>query len=336
MSGWLKLILLAAGLTIPGTAAAEAPFGLGRVAAPEEIAGWDIDVRPDGVGAPPGSGSVRDGEDIYMQRCASCHGDFGEAFGRWPALMGGDGSLASNEPDKTVGSYWPYASTLFDYIYRAMPFGDAQSLTHDETYAVTAYVLYLNFLVDEDFVLTDENLADIEMPNVDGFYVMEEPEFPPHEPCMQDCKDEVRVVGRAQVLDVTPGPPASDVEPEGQEAGPDSGDQVAVAALEGDPAAGERVFRRCQTCHTVEEGGAQRLGPNLWSIFGREAGAHPGFTYSAAMAESELVWTGETLKEFLRDPRGFLPGNRMAFPGLRDQDDLDDIVAFLRENSDAQ
>jgi S-disulfanyl-L-cysteine oxidoreductase SoxD len=336
MFGWPRLILLAAGLTIPGTAAAEAPFGLGRLATPEEIAGWDIDVRPDGTGAPPGSGSVRDGEDIYMQRCASCHGDFGEAFGRWPALMGGDGSLASNEPDKTVGSYWPYASTLFDYIYRAMPFGDAQSLTHDETYAVTAYVLYLNFLVDEEFVLTDENLADIEMPNVDGFYVMEEPEFPPHEPCMQDCKDEVRVVGRAQVLDVTPGPPASDVEPEGQEADPDSGDQVAVAALEGDPAAGERVFRRCQTCHTVEEGGAQRLGPNLWGIFGREAGANSGFTYSAAMAQSELVWTGETLKEFLRDPRGFLPGNRMAFPGLRDQGELDDLVAFLREMTDTE
>jgi S-disulfanyl-L-cysteine oxidoreductase SoxD len=169
---------------------------------------------------------------------------------------------------------------------------------------------------------------------VDGFHVIEEREFAPHEPCMQDCKDEVRVVGRAQVLDVTPGPPASDVEPEGQEAGPDTDDQVTVAAVEGDegdPAAGEQVFRRCQACHTVEEGGAQRLGPNLWGIIGQEAGARPGFTYSPAMAGSELVWTPKTLKEFLHDPRGFLPGNRMAFPGLRDQSELDDIVAFLKK-----
>lgn len=329
MSAWLKIALLGSCLAIPAAAAAEGVFGLGRTATPEEIAGWDIDVRPDGVGAPPGSGSVMDGEDIYMQQCASCHGDFGEAFGRWPALMGGEGSLATNEPDKTVGSFWPYASTLYDYIYRAMPFGNAQSLTADETYAVTAYVLYLNFLVDEDFVLSEENIGDIEMPNADGFYVMEEPEFLPHEPCMENCKDGVEIIGRAVVLDVTPGPTAAERDAELRDAEPAGGRDVELAALPGDAQAGERVFRRCMTCHTVEEGGAQRMGPNLWGIFGRAAGEHDGFSYSPAMTESEVVWTAETMKAFLRDPRGFMPGNRMAFPGLNDDGDLDDIIAYL-------
>jgi S-disulfanyl-L-cysteine oxidoreductase SoxD len=336
MSGWLRATIVAAAVVAPGLAAAEASFGLGRAASPEEIAGWDIDVRPDGMGAPPGSGSVMDGEPIYMERCASCHGDFGEAFGRWPALMGGEGSLASSEPEKTVGSYWPYATTLYDYIYRAMPFGDAQSLTVDETYAVTAYVLYLAFIADDDFVLTNENLADIEMPNRDGFYLMEEPEFEPHEPCMENCKEEVRIIGRARVLDVTPGPPASD-DAAADDAQVDEDVQVAQAdASAGDPIAGEQVFRRCQTCHTVEEGAAERLGPNLWGVFGREAGEREGFNYSPAMADSDVVWTEATMKDFLRDPRGFLPGNRMAFPGLRDQEALDDVIAYLKSVTDAE
>lgn len=329
MSGLLRAAVVAAALAVPGLAAAEAPFGLGSAASPEQIAGWDIDVRPDGTGAPPGSGSVMDGEDIYMDRCASCHGDFGEAFGRWPALMGGDGSLASSEPEKTVGSYWPYATTLYDYIHRAMPFGDAQSLTVEETYAVTAYVLYLNFIVDDDFVLSDENLADVEMPNRDGFFLMEEPEFEPHQPCMEDCKAEPRILGRARVLDVTPGAPAGE-DGAAHDAGAEEDEIALAAAPAGDVAAGEQIFRRCQTCHTLEEGGAERVGPNLWGLFGREAGARETFRFSPAMAEADLVWTDETVKAFLQDPRGFMPGNRMAFPGLRDQDDLDNLVAFLR------
>jgi S-disulfanyl-L-cysteine oxidoreductase SoxD len=325
-----RTVLFVAVMAVPGIAAAEAPFGLGNPATPEEIAGWDIDIRPDGTGAPAGSGSVMDGEIIYMERCASCHGDFGEAFGRWPPLMGGDNSLASNEPEKTVGSYWPYAATLYDYIHRAMPFGDAQSLSIDEAYAVTAYVLYLNFIVDEDFVLTDDNLADIEMPNRDGFYLIEEPEFEPHEPCMENCKEEARIIGRARVLDVTPGPPASE-DADTQDS--PAGDEIELSQAEaatGDPVAGEQVFRRCQACHTVDEGGAHRVGPNLSGIFGQEAGTQQGFSYSPVMAESDVVWTEETISEFLRDPRGFMPGNRMAFPGLRSQDELDDVIAYLK------
>ena len=113
-------------------------LGIGREATPEEIAGWDIDIRPDGQGLPPGKGTVKQGEAIYMEQCAACHGEFGESAGRWPILTGGAGTLASHDPVKSIGSYWPYASTVMDYIRRAMPFGNAQSLTNDELYAVTA------------------------------------------------------------------------------------------------------------------------------------------------------------------------------------------------------
>ncbi len=216
MSGWAStmvrsrpataplVFLLLAGLFLSGPARAEQRYGLGTPASEAEIAGWDIDVRPDGLGLPVGSGSVAEGEAIYLERCAYCHGEFGEAFGRYPPLMGGEDTLAKQDPVKTIGSYWPYASTVWDYVHRAMPFGDAQSLTADETYAVVAYLLYLNYLVEDDFVLTRDNLAEVEMPNAQGFFVMEGPEFEPREPCMTDCKDAVEVIGRARIIDVTP------------------------------------------------------------------------------------------------------------------------------------
>ena len=205
MSGWVKGLALA--YTIGGMASiasAEDRFGLGSPATEPEIAGWDIDVRPDGVGLPAGQGSVADGEGIYLERCAVCHGEFGEAFGRYPPLMGGDGTLKDDRPVKTIGSYWPYASTVWDYVRRAMPFGDAQSLTPDETYAVVAYLLYLNDLIDADFVLTQENLPKVEMPNAAGFVEREGHDLPPREPCMSDCVAAVKVIGRAQIIDVTP------------------------------------------------------------------------------------------------------------------------------------
>src|SRR5215510_11639512 len=135
-------------------------LGIGRAATPEEIAGWDIAIRPDGKGLPPGKGTVKQGEALYMERCAACHGEFGEGAGRWPLLSGGGGTLASHDPVKSVGSYWPYASTLMDYIRRSMPFGNAQSLTPDELYAVTAYVLYLNDVIkDQNIELDATSLA---------------------------------------------------------------------------------------------------------------------------------------------------------------------------------
>jgi cytochrome c len=182
-------------------------YGLGQPVTAEQIAGWDIDVRPDGQGAPPGKGSVKDGEKVYMERCAACHGEFGESAGRWPQLALGKGTLASHDPVKTVGSYYPYLSSVFDYIRRAMPFGDAQSLTNDELYAVTAYVLSLNDIVDDNFVLSKETWNKVKMPNEGGFFDDDRQKAEKSfwvKPCMKDCGPPVKITGRAAVLDVTP------------------------------------------------------------------------------------------------------------------------------------
>lgn len=183
-------------------------YGIGQAATPAQIAGWDIDVRPDGDGAPPGHGSVKDGEKVYMERCAACHGEFGESAGRWPQLAQGKGTLASVDPVKTVGSYYPYVSSVFDYVRRSMPFGDAQSLQDDELYAVVAYVLYLNDLVDEDFVLSKETWNKVKMPNAGGFFdddrETSEKAFWNPKPCMKDCRPPVKITGHAGALDVTP------------------------------------------------------------------------------------------------------------------------------------
>ena len=120
MCAWAKGLgrLLGVALAVAASAAWAEPggFGLGRVATPEEIAGWDVDIRPDGSGLPPGSGSVEQGEAIYLERCAACHGEFGEGAGRYPVLMGGFDTLQEDRPEKTVGSYWPFASTVWDYV----------------------------------------------------------------------------------------------------------------------------------------------------------------------------------------------------------------------------
>ena len=183
-------------------------YGIGRAASPQEISGWDIDVRPDGQGVPPGRGSVKEGEKVYMDRCAACHGEFGESAARWPQLAQGKGTLASHDPVKTVGSYFPYLSSVFDYIRRAMPFGDAQSLSNDELYAVTAYVLYLNDIVDDKFVLSKETWASVTMPNQGGFFdddrEKSEKAFWSANPCMKDCRGPVKITGHARAINVTP------------------------------------------------------------------------------------------------------------------------------------
>lgn len=186
-----------------------AKLDLGRPALPEEIAAWDIDVRPDGHGLPSGKGTVREGDEIFQAQCAACHGEFGEGAGRWPVLAGGHGSLTADRPEKTVGSFWPDLSTVYDYIRRAMPYGNAQSLSADETYALTAYILYLNDLVkDEDFELSEKNFTSIALPNAKNFYDDDretaEKAFWGKEPCMTNCKREIKITGRAAVLDVTP------------------------------------------------------------------------------------------------------------------------------------
>lgn len=188
----------------PGIALAPQPLGIGRPAAQDEISGWDIDARPDGRGLPPGRGSVRQGEALYQKRCAACHGDFGEGRDRWPALVTGSGRLtADDDPRKGVGNYWPYATTLFDYIRRAMPFGDAQSLTDDEVYAVTAYVLQLNDIVKEDAVLDRGTLPGIRLPNAGGFTADPRPDVKAPL-CMKNCKDKIEIHSEAREANVTP------------------------------------------------------------------------------------------------------------------------------------
>jgi cytochrome c len=217
-------------------------YGLGSPATAEEIAGWDIDIRPDGKGLPPGSGSVEDGEMMYEEKCASCHGSFGEGVGRYPVLSGGEGTLTEERPEKTVGSFWPYASTLWDYIHRAMPFTQPQSLTDEEVYAITAYVLYLNDLVEDDFVLTADNLASIEMPNQEGFFLDDRPDTN-NTGCMENCKDPASVK-------ITSEPTMATLQVE-----------ETVAAVEAVPEGGGKVYQQaCLMCHGAGVAGSPMTG----------------------------------------------------------------------------
>lgn len=190
-------------------AKAPASLGLGRLALPEEIRAWDTDVRPDGQGLPKGKGTAKLGDEIFQEKCASCHGEFGQGVGRWPVLAGGLGTLKADRPDKTVGSFWPNATTAFDYIKRAMPLGDARSLTDNQIYSLVAYVLSMSdVLKDENFELNETNLAGIKMPNADGFYEDDRDSSEKHfwkaEPCMKDCREPPKIIGRAMSVDVTP------------------------------------------------------------------------------------------------------------------------------------
>jgi cytochrome c len=211
-------------------------FGYGKDASAAEIAGWDIDIRPDGMGLPPGGATAEDGEMLYEDQCALCHGSFGEGVGRYPVLAGGEGTLSEARPERTIGSYWPYASTVWDYIHRAMPFMQPESLSDQEVYAITAYVLYLNDLVEYDFELNQDNLADIEMPNVDGFYFDDRPDVT-NEACMSNCKD-------PDSIRITSEPPPSEEEA--------TETLVAAVAMSGQAA----YEQACALCHTAGVGDA--------------------------------------------------------------------------------
>lgn len=165
-AGALAIALLAAcGLS---DSSAPAGPGLGTVATAEEVAGWDISIPPDGSGLSPGAGTAKAGAPVFAAKCASCHGEHGEGLSA-EELVGGIGSLTSDNPALTVGSYWPYATTLFDYVRRAMPPEAPFSLSADEIYAVSAYILYLNGIVGADDELNAKTLPAIKMPNRDGF-----------------------------------------------------------------------------------------------------------------------------------------------------------------------
>jgi len=158
--------LMTAVIFVAGTAFAGP--NLGREARPEEIAAWDITVLPDGRGLPPGSGTAAEGGAVYLAKCAGCHGVKGME-GPADRLVGGIGTLASKKPLKTVGSYWPFATTLFDYIRRAMPYNAPRSLSNDEVYALSAYLLFLNGIIDEKARMDAKTLPQVKMPNRDGF-----------------------------------------------------------------------------------------------------------------------------------------------------------------------
>ena len=155
-------------LFLSTAALAETP-DLGRPATPEEIAAWDISIGPDGAGLPPGSGTPQQGEAVSAAKCVPCHGEKGSGKPN-DQLVGGLGTLTGDQtPVKTVGSFWPYATTLFDYVRRAMPFNAPRSLSNDEVYAVCAYILQLNGIIAENAVMNSQTLANVRMPNHDGF-----------------------------------------------------------------------------------------------------------------------------------------------------------------------
>ncbi len=358
MSRLAKFISGTALVTIIGATPVLADaLGLGRAALPEEIAAWDVAVMPDGRGLPVGSGDVYDGEDLWIDHCAACHGDFAEGAGAWPPIVGGTGTLTAVRPLKTVESYWPYLSTVWDYVHRSMPFGAAQTLEVDEVYAIVAYIIYSAGLVDDDFELSHENFTEIRLPNEGGFYVdnRAEIEFPvfTQEPCMSDCGDPVTIVARAKDLNVTPdfpvirnlysedligGAAAQDDPADEAAVTPDAVEEETVHLAALDPelvAAGESAWRQCRTCHSIGEGARNGTGPKLNDIVNSGAAQVDGFRYSPAFVEAGengLVWDDATLDAFLENPAGLIPRNRMSFRGVRGADERAALIAYLKSH----
>jgi S-disulfanyl-L-cysteine oxidoreductase SoxD len=160
--------LCSASIVWHSAALAESPT-LGKVASPDEIASWDISIGPDGAGLPPGSGTAQQGEQVYVAKCLGCHGEKGAGKPN-DRLVGGQELLAPGQaPVKTVGNFWPYATTVFDYVRRAMPLNEPKSLRDDEVYAVVAYILWLNGVIGENDAMDALTLPAVRMPNRDGF-----------------------------------------------------------------------------------------------------------------------------------------------------------------------
>lgn len=166
-SGLRSLVLLA----FVGAAWAQLPtYNLGRTPTDEEVRAWDIAIGPDGKELPPGHGNAKEGAKVFAKWCASCHGPTGtEAKFHWGVLVGGQGTLTSTHPVETVGSYWPYATTIWDFINRAMPRDHEGVLKPDDVFAVTAWILWRNGIIQEDAVMDAKTLPQVKMPNAQGF-----------------------------------------------------------------------------------------------------------------------------------------------------------------------
>jgi cytochrome c len=171
MRKFLAAAAPAALFALASPAFAQQSPNLGKAVSAEDLASWDISIGPDGAGLPSGSGTVKQGEAIFMAKCQACHGEKGAGTPN-DRLVGGQGSLPGDKPPvKTVGSYWPYATTLFDYIRRAMPYNESKSLTGDEVYGVVAYLLNLNGVIPESETMNAQSLPKVTMPNHEGFVV---------------------------------------------------------------------------------------------------------------------------------------------------------------------
>lgn len=243
-----------------------APYGhsdmnLGKPATVEEIKGWDIDVRPDGLGLPEGHGSVTVGEGLYEAKCAACHGVFGEGEGRWPVLAGGKGTLGHQleRPEKTIGSYWPFVSTIWDYVNRAMPYPQPQSLTADETYAIVAYLLYLNEVVEEDFVLRKSNFNEVSLENEGGFIKAQFPDTF-NEPCMNNCAN----ANDLKVIDSVRGvTPMAHLQGE-QSNRSDNTMKATDKPIHADLTRGKMLYNaNCSACHQANGSGLGEVFPAL-------------------------------------------------------------------------
>jgi S-disulfanyl-L-cysteine oxidoreductase SoxD len=167
------------GWVLPGWSAEEHAGGyeIGKPAIDSEIRAWNIDVSPSGDGLPPGQGTVKQGAQVYAEKCAACHGPSGTE-GPKDRLVGGQNTLQTPKPVRTIGSYWPFATTLYDYINRAMPFNAPQSLTSDEVYSVIAWLLHQNGIISEDMVVSAQTLPQVQMPNRNGFIPDPRPDVP--------------------------------------------------------------------------------------------------------------------------------------------------------------
>ncbi|HUZ49933.1 MAG TPA: c-type cytochrome [Candidatus Dormibacteraeota bacterium] len=261
----LLVVALAGAFVIADAQSYPSHYGFGTPATVAQQKAWNDDVNGlTGAGLPPGHGSVADGQNLYEAKCAVCHGDFGEGENRYPVLAGGNGTLTSARPVKTVGSYWPYAPTLYDYIRRAMPFNAPGSLTNDQVYAISAYVLNLNNLVPANAVLDAKTLAAIKMPNRNGF-INEHLKPDVHAvACMTNCKKSVTITSNlARTLGITPNEtgstpderiitgsgPSADA---GSSAAPAGGSAKHVASA---PVAFSQiepiVAQRCAVCHAA-------------------------------------------------------------------------------------
>jgi S-disulfanyl-L-cysteine oxidoreductase SoxD len=163
------LLIAASALTVVSKLALADSPNLGRIATPEEIRSWDISIGTDGSDLPSGSGTPKQGAAVYAAKCLACHGEKGVGKPN-DVLVGGQGTLAGDQaPVKTVGSFWPYATTIFDYVRRAMPLSESKSLSNDEVYAVVAYILQLNGIIRDNEVINEQSLPKIRMPNREEF-----------------------------------------------------------------------------------------------------------------------------------------------------------------------